>query len=870
MGSKSFFSKTSVQLLAGVGLALTTGVGKGVAVEAELSSSPPLVFVENQGQWPERVKFRAQAAGITAGLETGAIVLSLGSSSGRLARRVDVARMRMSFEGRAPNVDLEGEDRQAGTCGFFLGNDPTRWRRGVSMYASVLYSGLYDCIDLRVRRARSSPGEPRILEYDLCLEPGSDLEQVVVRCDGVDDLDVAANGSILISASTGVLRQPPPRTWQVLPDGKKVAVECRYRLIDERRFGFEASAVDPGLPMVVDPVIECATYLGGENIDAPGAVALGPDGTVTVAGWTMSDAFEKACPPGQRFSGFIDCFVMNLSPELDRCHGLVFVGGAEVDGAFGVAVDADGVTTVAGNTTSLNYPTTGDAYQRNFGGGDGDGFLFQLSPPAPDEQEGAGFNLLYSTYFGGSREDSFTDLELGASGDFVLCGYTASEDLFRDAAGDNRIAGAFQEEYGGGEYDAFVVRFQPDSEPPETQLQYGTFLGGERDEANANFPNDRLLRQAVTVKETGEIAVTGVTWSPHVEEGQGAERKGFPTKRAFQAEYGGGGDIYITILKPDMAIQPPEDQLVYSTYLGGASLDMGEEVKWSPNGLLCLVGLSESEDFPVTENALDKTLNGVRDPIVAQLNPDGDPEPPEDPEDHEPQLVYSTYFGGNGRDAGNGLFILDNGDLIVGAVGSCDGFPPDPDNCVEGEDLDLFLGRLDPTLPPEKQLVSWLVIGGEGDDALFVGPVGDGSSTIFVVGDTTSTREEGFPICDGAFDENFNGNAAVPLVDRLYDTFVARIRLDDGIFKRGNANADGDVNLSDAVFILNYLFRGGAAPPCLDAADADDSGVINLTDAVYLLNYLFLGGPEPRAPFEACGEDPTADDLDCGAFPPCR
>ncbi|MBN1441341.1 MAG: hypothetical protein JXA90_01470, partial [Planctomycetes bacterium] len=89
-------------------------------------------------------------------------------------------------------------------------------------------------------------------------------------------------------------------------------------------------------------------------------------------------------------------------------------------------------------------------------------------------------------------------------------------------------------------------------------------------------------------------------------------------------------------------------------------------------------------------------------------------------------------------------------------------------------------------------------------------------------------------------------------------------------FQRGDANADGGCDLSDAIFILGYLFLGSATPQCLDAADNDDSGQLDLTDAIVVLGYLFLGGPAPRDPFGGCGSDPSEDTLGCQRFPPCE
>ncbi len=88
-------------------------------------------------------------------------------------------------------------------------------------------------------------------------------------------------------------------------------------------------------------------------------------------------------------------------------------------------------------------------------------------------------------------------------------------------------------------------------------------------------------------------------------------------------------------------------------------------------------------------------------------------------------------------------------------------------------------------------------------------------------------------------------------------------------FVRGDANADGSEDVSDALTILFFLFGDGAEPVCRKSADADDSGELNLADAVYSLNSLFLLGPAPPLPNGACGADPTEDGLPCEAYPPC-
>jgi hypothetical protein len=82
------------------------------------------------------------------------------------------------------------------------------------------------------------------------------------------------------------------------------------------------------------------------------------------------------------------------------------------------------------------------------------------------------------------------------------------------------------------------------------------------------------------------------------------------------------------------------------------------------------------------------------------------------------------------------------------------------------------------------------------------------------------------------------------------------------VFRRGDTDNNGSVNLSDALVILNSLFQGAGAPACLDAADTNDDGAFNLSDGIFLLGSLFQGSAQPPAPgTTTCGPDPSADTL---------
>ena len=82
-------------------------------------------------------------------------------------------------------------------------------------------------------------------------------------------------------------------------------------------------------------------------------------------------------------------------------------------------------------------------------------------------------------------------------------------------------------------------------------------------------------------------------------------------------------------------------------------------------------------------------------------------------------------------------------------------------------------------------------------------------------------------------------------------------------FIRGDANSDGQVDLSDAIYILNWLFLGEQGPECWDRADANDDGVLDISDPVYILLFLFKGQNPIPTPYPDAGLDTTADGLNC-------
>ena len=263
-------------------------------------------------------------------------------------------------------------------------------------------------------------------------------------------------------------------------------------------------------------------------------------------------------------------------------------GGSGSDEGSGIAVDGSGNAYVTGGTKSTDFPTA-NALQPTFGG-DRDVVVMKLSAD--------GASLVYSTYLGGSGEDEGARIAVDESGSAYLTGVTDSMNF--------PTANALQPTFGGGlggGFDAFVTKLSADG----TSLVYSTYLGG--------LASD--LGSGIAVDELGSAYLIGFTDSTD-----------FPTANALQPSHDPGTDAFATKLSADGA------SLVYSTYLGGLSVDAGLGIAVDELGSAYLIGITDSTDFP-TANALQPTFGGNWDAFVTKLSADGT------------SLVYSTYLGGS-------------------------------------------------------------------------------------------------------------------------------------------------------------------------------------------------------------------------------
>jgi hypothetical protein len=371
----------------------------------------PLSFEVNHGQTDESVDFLARGSGYTLFLEPTEAVFRLKQPSGFHA-------LRARLVGARTGSKAEGMGELTGKVNYLIGNDPAKWRTNVSTFGQVRYRELYPGIDLVYH------GNQRQLEYDFVIQPGKDYRQISFTFEGADKLKVEPEtGDLLVSVGEQTVRQRKPVTYQEV-DGERREIESSYKVIEGERVAFWVGTHDQKKMLIIDPVLVYSTYLGGTSGEYGYAIALDSAGNAYLTGDTSSTDFPGTNKIQSTNGGGLDVFVAKINASGSAIVYSTYLGGSAFDIGWSIAVDSAGNAYVAGSSTSENFPLV-NPLQATKGGGSGntaaDAFLAKLNP--------AGSALVYSTYLGGSGDDQAKGIAVDESHNAYVTGFTLSADF---------------------------------------------------------------------------------------------------------------------------------------------------------------------------------------------------------------------------------------------------------------------------------------------------------------------------------------------------------------------------------------------------------------------------------------------------------
>lgn len=566
-------------------------VGDGQALGIPLLTAAPsdgflpptdysVVFVQNSGQFAQTVRFQAQGKDESVWLtddslwwtfteSADAVASTDGASSFGLGFRG--ANVRVEFQGVSRNVRVEPLYESALTFSYFKGRDARNWHFQVPTWGGVRYRELYDGLDL-ILTGRNGHLDPHLLCKHNC---NSVLSRVRIHVDG-GRVTTATTDALHVETPIGVRSIPlftvdkadgtlsdlsrPPVIEQGL-------VSSPFRTQDATARHVLGPAVDKEIPDLL-----YSTYLGGTMDEWALDVAVNQSGEIYIAGLTMSSDFPSHVG---EFSGSAhDAFVAVLDPKESGTSGLkyaAFIGGAGATAAWGIDVTSTGSIFLAGSTTAPDLPVTSGAYDSQGPPPGWEPFVIKLT---------GGGNIEYCTYLGGDGSDIALSIAVDDKGQAHVAGRTFS------TAEDFHLKNAFDSTADPTNGDAFLVTLDFYGQ----EILYGTFLGGSAAECR--------LACGVTVDPTGLTYIVGET-----------ESTDFPIWQAYDGELNEGNTGWALYDAFVVKIDTSNAQVEYSTYLGGSNRDSAAAVAADPTGAAYVVGDTRSVDFPTTENAFQKELN---------------------------------------------------------------------------------------------------------------------------------------------------------------------------------------------------------------------------------------------------------------------
>jgi uncharacterized repeat protein (TIGR01451 family) len=702
----------------------------------------PLSFEPNQGQSDVRAKFLTRGNGYGLYLMPTEAVLFLPAPSQKGAQKgVNQASVGMSLEGANVSSVMTGTEPLPGHSNYFIGNDPSRWRRNIPQFARVVSHDVYPGIDLAFY------GKQGQVEYDFDVAPGADPRQIEIAFKGAKDLRIADNGDLVLSVDGAELRFRAPQIYQTSGAGIQ-SVGGSFVLRDNRKAGFEVGSYDRSRTLVIDPVLVFSTYLGGSGNESCGvivngsqtspiahcpAVAVDSASRVYVAGVTRSPssagAFSGTTPTPIGPLASTNVFVARLNPSGTALDYVTYVGGSGVQYPAGVGVDGGFNVYVAGTTNSANFPTTSTAFQTAASGaGNNHVFLTKL--------DSSGSANLYTTYLSGSGVDTASGLAVDGLGDAYVMGTTSSPDF--------PITGGALQTSTRATNQFFFAKINAGLSATNS-LAYSTYIGG------STPTNGIVTGGAVAVDSNFNVYLAG-----------GTNFDDMPVVNAYKSTEQGGFDVWAARLTAP-ANNTQQYTPSYETYFGGTGDDIAygiatDGVNTYITGSTTSPGLTAAVGTAPFQTCLDQpppnpiSCASSPSPSDAYIAKFGLPTTTGTTQGSVP-LAYFSYLGGSATDVGLGIVAdsLANA-RVVGWTNSSD-FPSTVSLGSTGGPADAFVARIVTNGTTTSNTNSISKLGGGGAD-IGTSIAVDPSLNIYVAGDTSSSN---FPTTAGGLQTGLSG-----------------------------------------------------------------------------------------------------------------
>jgi len=789
------------------------------AIKLSAQSGPSTFeFVENKGQWDSRVRFKGELPSGDFYLHQNGFTvvqyhtedlfrffsshhghtddLSSKNNTRKINRKTDIDARHpkhpgnpssqqpvrahayyVQFVNANPNAEVVPDKPSTSESNYFLGNDPSRWARKVKSFQAVTYRNIYPNIDVRYY------SENGTIKYDLIVNPGGQVSNILMRYEGADKL-VLKNGELIIKTSVGDLKELYPYSYQFDPASGRKEVTASYELVDKNTVRFRVNNYSKTNTLIIDPTLIFCSFTGSRAPQWGFTATPGPDGSLFSGGIVFGTGFPTSTGAFMETfqHGAKDIGIFKFSSNGRQRVYATYLGGGANEYPHSLICDPQGNLVVMGRTYSGNYPGTkvgpgggGDIIvtKLNADGSDFIGSLIiggtsQDGVNVDDQQEGASLRTNSTLRFYG--DDSRSEVNLDNAGNIYVAAQTRSGNF-------PVTPGAFQTALHGGQ-DGVVIKINPNC----TSVMWASYLGGSTDDGAFVIEVNPV---------NNDIYVGGATTSTD-----------FPGNKtgSYQSSYQGGNtDGFLARIANDGSA------IIKSTYLGTPRFDAVYGVKFDRMGIPYVMGTTEG-----AWQVLNATFsNPGSSQFIAKVEPDLS------------GFIYSTVFGsGTARpnispvaflvDRCENVYISGWGGWIApgqndsyGMAGTA-GMPITPDaikNTTDNRDMYFIVIRKDATA-----LLYGTYFGQSG---------GEGEH---VDGGTSRYDEQG--VIYQAMCANCYGSRPAPITIPFPTT--------PGVWGPVNGTGDQDCNLAVVKLAFNFAGVGSGPKVFIDGA-ADSVGCVPFT-----------------------------------------
>lgn len=529
---------------------------------ANLNPGHRIDFIENKGQWNERVLYRAETQKAVTFVESNCftIVLRAPVSPPRdhnfhHQRLFKYHAYRVNFN-NCQDAIVSGLGKSETYSNYYIGNDPEKWASHVAHYGSIEYKEIYKSIDLRVYGAENA------LKYEFIIHPGGSPDDISISYDGVRNVR-CRNNNIVMESSIGKIIESEPYVYQEVGDDT-VVIPAQY-VVEKNNIKFQLGQYDTTQPLIIDPYLYFSTYSGSTADNWGTTAAYDSQKNTFTAGIVFGTGYPTSLGAyDSTFHGNADVGIFKFDTSGSQRIYATYLGGTHADMPHSMYVNAFDELIIFGTTGSIDFPTSANAYSRTFQGGT---------------------TVSYLDYSNSYTVDYYKNIY-----------------------------------YPNGS-DIFISRFSSDG----TQLQASTYIGGNGNDG-LNYKEHFNANQWITVMDgndslyynygdgaRGEIITDDLN---NIYLGSTTMSHDFPTTpNCIQSNFGGGDQDGI-VLKIDYNLS----NLLWSTYLGGAGDDAVYSIDVDQEYNLLVCGGTNSTNFPTTSNSYHPAMyGGSADGFVAKI-----------------------------------------------------------------------------------------------------------------------------------------------------------------------------------------------------------------------------------------------------------